>query len=221
MKLSPIEQRRDRMIALRATHDTEMQRVLRNEGVDLNPNALPVHLQMQHMAADQRRRIFNALPEVEQKTGRSMDIYDRVLLKAEAGWKRDQAKLTEDARKKLQGQLEAAKSALENGREDQFAAIKSEIERDVQSFRQTYGDIQQRQRDSLVRDMGKIDPLMTPEDRRAIADSTVTMRPVPKPALDLDELPRQVAEVEKAHQRALEQQRTREKAPNAAPAPSR
>lgn len=221
MKLSPFEQRRDRLIALRASHDAEMQRVLRSEGVDLTPTALPVHLQMQHMAADQRRRIFEALPDIEAKTGRSMDVYDRVLLKAEQGWSRDQAKLAEDAQKKIEGQLQAAKTALENGREEQFTAIKSDIDRDVKSFRDTYGDIQNRQRDSLVRDMGRIDPLMSPEDRRTVADNTISMRPVPKPALELDELPRQLAEVEKAHQRAMEQQRTREKSPNATPAPSR
>lgn len=221
MKLSPFEQRRDRLIALRSSHDAEMQRVLRSEGVDLSPTALPVHLQLQHMAADQRRRIVDALPEIETKTGRSMEVYDRLLLKAEKGWERDQKKLAEDAQRKIQGQLDAAKAALENGREEQFAAIKADIERDAKAFQDTYRDLQQRQRDTLVRDLARIDPLMATQDRRAVADNTVAMRPVPKQALELDDLPRQVAEVEKAHQRAQEQERTREKAPNSSPAPSR
>lgn len=221
MKLSPDELRKDRLLAVRASHDPELQRVLRSEGVDVRANATPIHVQLRSLAPDQRKRIEEAIPDVEMKTGRSMEVYERAFAQAEQEWAKDQAKLARDAERRLEGQLEAARTALANGREEQFRAIQVQVDRDRAQYEQTFTTSGQIAGYQVMRALDDLAPSLTANDRTRVGTAIMDQRPVPKAALDLNELPQKIEAAEVAHKRALEQEQKREKTPTASPSPTR
>lgn len=218
---TPMLMRKDRLVAMRASHDEDMRRILRKEGIDLSAHAQPVEIQLGHVAADQRQRIEEAVGELERDSGRPMDTYDRILVRAEHEWKKDQDKLGRDASKKVQGQLADAQSALANGREDRFELIQQEAHQDAKIQDARFQERQLDIRNGLSGEIAKVDPGISSEARMALATITAEMRPVPKPVLELDQLPKQLEEAKRTHERQAELQNRQDRRPDAAPTPGR
>lgn len=221
MQRSPAQDRADRLIAMRASHDADLQRVLREEGLNLSQNGPSVDLQLTGVAADQRQRIEEAVERLSRDSGRSMDVYDRILIRAEREWEKDQVPLTQDAETKVRGQLQDATSALANGREDRFQAIQAEVSQDAAAMNDRYQARQQDIRDGLMASISEIDPTIARNEREMVAQTTAELRPVPKPVLELDQLPRQVEEAKVVHDRKMEAQQRPQSTPNPTSAPSR
>ena len=221
MHPTPMEVRKDRLVAMRASHDEEMQRILRREGLDLSEGAQPVEAQLRQVAADQRQRIEEAVADLERDSGRSMSVYDRVLVRAENEWARDQDRIARDASRKAQGQLADAQSALASGRTDRFERIRAEVQRDAKAQEAGYKARQIEIRDRLSGEVAAVDPGLPSEARIAIATTAAEMRPVPKPVLELDQLPRQIEEAQRTHERQIERESRQQNRPDSAPAPGR